>query len=98
MASGDCFEDRSYCDKIFAELAYWQGVVKSNAARFRAILNWPQSKELSIKMLFEDRDCWLYEPTTERAIALTVEQEAGGKANENLESTSCVQAIESPDA
>ena len=44
MASGDCFEDRSNCDKIFAELAYLQEVVRSNAARFRAALNWPSSK------------------------------------------------------
>jgi hypothetical protein len=63
MASGDCFEDRSNCDKIFAELTYWQGVVKSNGARFRAALRWPPSKDLSIKMAFDHRDCWLYEPT-----------------------------------
>ena len=56
MASGDCSEDRTDCDKIFAELAYWQEVVRSNAARFRAALNWPSSKELSIRMIFEDRE------------------------------------------
>jgi hypothetical protein len=74
MASGDCFEDRRNCDKIFAELADWQDVVKSNAARFRATLNWPRSKELSIRMMFEDRDCWLYETTTGSAISLTIEK------------------------
>ena len=50
MASGDCSEDRTDCDKIFAELAYWQELVRSNAVRFRAALSWPASKELSIKM------------------------------------------------
>ncbi|MGB7586244.1 MAG: hypothetical protein WBM11_15475 [Terriglobales bacterium] len=74
MASGDCFEDRSNCDKMFAELAYWQDVVKSNAAHFRAALNWPPSKELSIRMMFEDRDCWFCEPTTGSAISLTIEK------------------------
>jgi hypothetical protein len=73
MASGDCFEDRSNCDKIFAELAYLQEVVRSNAVRFRAALNWPSSKELSIKMIFEDRDCWLYEPTTRSRVSLTIQ-------------------------
>jgi hypothetical protein len=74
MASGDCFEDQSNCDRIFAELADWQDVVKENAVRFRATLNWPRSKELSIRMMFEDRDCWLYEPTTGSAISLTIEK------------------------
>jgi hypothetical protein len=74
MASGDCSEDRSNCDKIFAELASWQDVVKRNAAHFRAALNWPPSKELSIRMMFEDRDCWLYEPTTGSAVSLTIEK------------------------
>ena len=74
MASGDCFEDRSNCDRIFAELTCLQGVVRSNAARFRAALNWPPGKELSIKMMFEDRNCWLYEPTTGSRFSLTVEQ------------------------
>jgi hypothetical protein len=74
MASGDCSEDRSDCDKIFAELAYWQEVAKNNAARFRAALNWPASEELSIKMMFEDRECCLYEPTTRRRLSLTVQE------------------------
>jgi hypothetical protein len=74
MASGDCFEDRSNCDKIFAELAYWQDVVRSNAAGFRAALNWPASKELLIKMAFENRDCWLYETTTGKRLSLTIQQ------------------------
>ena len=69
-----CFEDRRNCDKIFVELAYWRDVVISNAARFRAALDWPRSKELSIKMLFENRDCWLHEPTTGNAISLTIEE------------------------
>jgi hypothetical protein len=73
MASGDCFEDRSNCDKIFAELAYLQELVRSNAVRFRAALNWPSSKELSLRMIFEDRDCWLYEPTTRSRVSLTIQ-------------------------
>src|ERR1700678_678379 len=51
-ASGHCVDDRINCDKIFAELARWQEVVKSNGARCRAALNWPPSKELSIRMMF----------------------------------------------
>jgi hypothetical protein len=74
MASGDCANDRTNCDRIFAELAYWQNVVKSNVGRFRGALSWPASKDLSIKMAFDHRDCWLYEPTTGSAISLTVEQ------------------------
>jgi hypothetical protein len=50
-----------------------QEVVRSNAVRFRAALNWPSSKELSIKMIFEDRDCWLYEPTTRSRVSLTIQ-------------------------
>jgi len=73
-ASGDCFEDRINCAKIFAELAYWQDVVKSNAARFRAALSWPASKEFSMRMVFDGRDCWLYEPTSGSVISLTIEQ------------------------
>jgi hypothetical protein len=74
MASGDCSDDRRDCDRIFAELAHWQSVVKNNAARFRAALNWPRSKELSIRMMFDHRDCWLYEPTTGSVIALTMQE------------------------
>jgi len=74
MASGDCSEDRTDCDKIFAELMYWQGLVSSNVACFRAALNWPASKELSIKMHFEDRECCLYEPTTRSRLSLTIQQ------------------------
>jgi hypothetical protein len=73
MASGDCSEDRTDCDKIFAELACLQEVVRSNAVRFRTALNWPSSNELSIKMIFEDRDCWLYEPTTRSRVSLTIQ-------------------------
>jgi hypothetical protein len=74
MTSGDCTDDRRDCDRIFAELAHWQDVVKNNAARFRVALNWPRSNELSIRMMFDHRDCWLYEPTTGRKIALTVHE------------------------
>jgi hypothetical protein len=74
MASGDCSEDRTDCDKIFAELTYWQEIVRSNAARFGAALNWPVSEELSIRMIFEDRECCLYEPTTGSRLSLTIQQ------------------------
>lgn len=74
MASGDCSEDRRDCDKIFAELKYWQEIAKSNAARFRAALDWPPSKELSIRMMFDDRECCVYEPTTRSRISLTIQQ------------------------
>jgi hypothetical protein len=72
-ASGDCSEDRADCDKIFAELAYWQELVGSNAARFRAALSWPVSNELSIRMTFEDRECCFYEPTTGSRLSLTTQ-------------------------
>lgn len=74
MASGDCSEDRTDCDKIFAELTYWQEIVRSNAARFRAALSWPVSKELSIKMIFADREWRLYEPTTGSRLSLTIQE------------------------
>jgi hypothetical protein len=74
MASGDCFEDRRDHDEIFSELAHWQGIVEGNAARFRAALSWPPSKELSIKMAFDHRDCWLYEPTTGSTLSLAIQQ------------------------
>ena len=74
MASGDCSEDRTDCDKIFAELAYWQELVRSNAARFCAALSWPLSRELSIKMIFADRECRLYEPTTGSRLSLTIQE------------------------
>jgi hypothetical protein len=73
MASGDCSEDRTDCDKIFAELTYWQEIVRGNAARFGAALNWPLSKELSIRMSFQDRECCLYEPTTGSRLSLTIQ-------------------------
>lgn len=74
MASGDCFDDRTNCDKIFEELAYWERIVLDNSARFRAALNWPPSDELSIKMMFVDRECWLCEPTTGRMLSLTLQE------------------------
>ena len=72
-ASGDCSEDRADCDKIFAELAYWQELVGSNAARLRAALSWPVSNELSIRMTFEDRESCFYEPTTGSRLSLTTQ-------------------------
>jgi hypothetical protein len=73
MASGECCEDRTNCDKIFSELASWKKMVTSNAAAFRTALSWPLSKELSIKMMFKDRECCLYEPTTGTRISLTLQ-------------------------
>jgi len=80
MASGDCAEDGTDCDKIFAELAYWQELVSSNAVRFRAALSWPASKELSIKMSFADRECSLYEPPTGANLSLTIRESGGRRA------------------
>jgi hypothetical protein len=74
MASGCSSEDRTDCDKIFTELTYWQEIVRSNAARFGAALNWPVSKELSIRMIFQDRECCLCEPTTGSRLSLTIQQ------------------------
>jgi hypothetical protein len=75
MASGECSEDRISCDKIFGELAYWLGIVESNATRVRAALNLPSSQGLSIRMMFEDRECCLYEPTTGKRIDLKTSDE-----------------------
>jgi hypothetical protein len=73
MASGKCLEDVTNCDRIFAELRYWQQIVKSNSARFRTALNWPAFEELCIRMRFDNRDCWLYEATTGTTISLIIE-------------------------
>jgi len=75
MASGECCDDRTNCYKIFSELARWQEIAVSNATSIRAALNWPPSEELSIKMMFEGRECCLYEPTTGKRLSLNLETE-----------------------
>lgn len=63
MASGDSQEDRVNCDKIFHELKFWQDTVAMNVLAIRSALNIPDSKKLTVRMAFNNRDCCFYEPT-----------------------------------
>jgi len=73
VASGDCLDDRTDCDSIFTELAYWEDVVRRNATSYRTALGCPTSADLSIRMRFQDRNCTLHEPTTGTEFSLTSE-------------------------
>ncbi len=83
MASGECSEDRAHCDKIFSELAYWQQIVTGNTTSVRASLNWPTSKRLSIKVMFKDRECCLYEPTMGTKLSLDLQTGGAGPMQED---------------
>jgi len=61
-SSGHCSVDICDADKIFADLDYWQKLVEANEQAFRSALGIPLGEVLSIKMMFEDRECCLYEP------------------------------------
>ena len=73
-ASGHCFFDIRDCARIFADLDNWQKVVEDNEANFRAALKMLSSEELSIKMMFERDECWLYEPSKHARLSLTLQQ------------------------
>jgi len=62
MASGACFSDIVSCDKLFEELASWEEVVRANETNFRTALRISKTDPLLIKLMFEDQECWLYEP------------------------------------
>lgn len=63
MSSGDSPDDRTHCDKIFTELRSWQSYVSRNAAAIRTALDIPNSKQLDVRMAFDNRTCCFYEPT-----------------------------------
>ena len=63
MASGDSQEDQVNCDKIFHELKFWQDTIAMNVLAIRSALNMPDSKKLTVRMAFDNRDCCFYEPT-----------------------------------
>ena len=62
MSSGICFTDLATCDKLIEDLASWEKLVKVNETSFRAALNISESEPLTIKLMFEGLECWLYEP------------------------------------
>jgi hypothetical protein len=61
--SGDSPEDRTNCDKIFAELQDWQNLVSHNAIAIRRALSLPASRQLVTRMAFDNRICCFYEAT-----------------------------------
>jgi hypothetical protein len=63
MGSGDSPEDRTNCDKIFAELLDWQSRLSQNAIAIRAALKFPATRNLTVRMAFDNRICCFYEPT-----------------------------------
>jgi hypothetical protein len=75
MASGYCFFDLCDVDRAFADLDNRQRQVEANEASFRTALSIPLPQELTIRMIFADDGCWLYEPTKHARITLTIQQE-----------------------
>jgi hypothetical protein len=62
-AKGYCMDDRDRCRDISRELAVFEQFIRDNAREFRAGLNWPDASPLKIRMGFNGRDCFFYEPT-----------------------------------
>lgn len=75
MASGDSQDDRINCDKIFAELRYWQDIVMQSVAAIRAALNLTASRKLIVRMAFDNRVCCFYEATQGVRIALKLPED-----------------------
>lgn len=67
-ASGDCVDDRDRCRDIIRELAEFEQFVRDNAREFRDGLHWPEAEALAIRMQFDGRDCYFFEPTTRTEI------------------------------
>jgi hypothetical protein len=76
MTSGESQDDRVNCDKIFAELSYWQNFVLQNAVDVRAALKLSPSKPLRIRMAFDNRVCCFYEPSLATRIAFNMPDDA----------------------
>lgn len=70
MASGDAQEDLLNCDKIFHELRYWQTMIVENESVIRAAL--AASRNLIVKMAFDNRTCCFYEAALGVRIALNM--------------------------
>jgi hypothetical protein len=77
MASGDSQDDRLNCDKIFAELTFWQNMVTQNEFVIRAELNLPESRRLVMRMAFDNRVCCFYEATLGVRVALNMPDTKG---------------------
>lgn len=67
-ASGDSVDDRNRCRDIIRELAQFEQFVRDNAREFRDGLHWPEAEALAIRMQFDGRDCYFFEPTTRTEI------------------------------
>ena len=83
MASGDSQEGKMDCVKIFRELSYWQDIIVQSAADIRAALELPTSRELIVRMAFDNHVCCFYEATLGVRIGLKV---PGDKRENNSES------------
>jgi len=73
-SSGNCSFDVCDTDKIFAYLDYWQRLLEANEKVFRSALAIPLGDEFSIKMMFQNRQCWLYEPVRGVRLGITLKQ------------------------
>jgi|SRR5471030_456729 len=63
MASGDLYEDRVNCDKIFSELQYWEGFITREAPAIRTAIGLAPEKRLVVRMAYQNRVCCFYEAT-----------------------------------
>jgi len=79
--SGRSFLDVRDTDMLRCFLDSCQKWVEANEDNFRAALKLSPSDELSIKMMFENQECWLYEPVRRVRFALVQQIES----NEALE-------------
>jgi hypothetical protein len=67
-ASGDCVDDLRRCRDIVRELAQFEQFVRDNAREFRDGLRWPDAEALVIRLQFDGRDCYFFEPATRTGI------------------------------
>ena len=62
MASGNCMFDIINTDKIFFNIENWESIVKSNEVRFFEGAKTDKNQTLTIKLIFDQKECYLYEP------------------------------------
>lgn len=62
MASGDCMFDIKNTDKIFFDIENWESIVKGNEERFFEGAKIDKNQILTIKLNFDQKECYLYEP------------------------------------
>ena len=72
--AGHCFSDIRNSAQILSNLTYWQKQVEANEGSFRAALGIFVPSELSIKMVFDKEECWLYEPTKQAKLSLRLQK------------------------